>query len=364
MLVSGPEVYTLAHAPPGSYQVKVNYYGSHQDSLTTGSTSGVIWSVREMGDYAHEEAVFTSVRLEDFKGRASCFTVTVPTQTGRSCCFRRQTAEPNAILRTATDAVAAAQLHRSLEYLVGPALDQLPFFTRALQFLDSASDELLLECVRDYHTHLLRCGQSSKPVLPSFEVELVWRAHLLRPRIYALDCGHMVGLSSTTSLSECFADGADPLKGIEHTPKPVNAYKSCLGHSSDTSISSSLPESWFADLVAKTRRDAVFMRQVLELQASGLIDRAQITAELPAYAAYLRSCTGSTITPVPSKCIDLLWHTHQFHPRRYAEECRKIAGMVIDHIPDDDGPAQLTHQVPGPRAYTPGCGGGSGACYG
>ena len=69
----GPECYVLPHAPAGKYAVKTNYYGSHQDSSTTGSTSCVIWSVRGMGDFEKEEALFTTVRLEDNKGQASCF---------------------------------------------------------------------------------------------------------------------------------------------------------------------------------------------------------------------------------------------------------------------------------------------------
>jgi hypothetical protein len=67
----------LPHAPPGSYKIRTNYFGSHQDSKTTGSTSCVIWSVKHLGDFEREEAVFTSVRLEDFKGQASCFSLDV-----------------------------------------------------------------------------------------------------------------------------------------------------------------------------------------------------------------------------------------------------------------------------------------------
>ena len=50
---------------------------SHQDSKTTGSTSCVIWSVKHLGDFEREEALFTSVRLEDLKGQAPCFSLNV-----------------------------------------------------------------------------------------------------------------------------------------------------------------------------------------------------------------------------------------------------------------------------------------------
>ena len=73
---------TLAHAPPGKYHVRTNYFGSHQDSETTGSTSCVIWSIRYLGDFEREEAQFTSVRLEDYKGQASCFSIDIPAEEG------------------------------------------------------------------------------------------------------------------------------------------------------------------------------------------------------------------------------------------------------------------------------------------
>jgi len=65
----GPEVYTLPRAPKGKYQIETNYYASHQDSAATGSTSAVIWSIKGMGDFGHEEVQFTSVRLTKHKQR-------------------------------------------------------------------------------------------------------------------------------------------------------------------------------------------------------------------------------------------------------------------------------------------------------
>ena len=82
-----------------------------------------------------------------------------------------------------------------LQYLVAPALEQLQFFGRALRFLGETSDIELGDCVRKYHSFLLKsCLDSdSKSVAncPSFEVEVVWRAHLLAPVSYAHDCMHL-----------------------------------------------------------------------------------------------------------------------------------------------------------------------------
>ena len=39
----GPEVYIIKKAQPGEYKGLTNFYGSHQDSKLTGSTSAVVW---------------------------------------------------------------------------------------------------------------------------------------------------------------------------------------------------------------------------------------------------------------------------------------------------------------------------------
>jgi len=63
----GPEVYTLPSAPEGMYVVKTNYYASHQASTSTGSTSAVLWSIKDMGRFDKEEVQFASVRLRQHK---------------------------------------------------------------------------------------------------------------------------------------------------------------------------------------------------------------------------------------------------------------------------------------------------------
>jgi hypothetical protein len=41
----GPETYTCVNAPAGKYEAFTNYFGSHQDSPTTGGTQAVVWTV-------------------------------------------------------------------------------------------------------------------------------------------------------------------------------------------------------------------------------------------------------------------------------------------------------------------------------
>jgi len=65
----GPEVYTLPKAPKGKYQVSTNYYASHQDSSSTGSTSAVVWSITNLGNFGEERVQFSSARLGRHKQR-------------------------------------------------------------------------------------------------------------------------------------------------------------------------------------------------------------------------------------------------------------------------------------------------------
>jgi len=73
----GPEVYTLPRAPKGTYLVETNYYASHQATQATGSTSAVIWSVQNMGDFGREKLQFSSVRLTKHKQRQSVLQLSV-----------------------------------------------------------------------------------------------------------------------------------------------------------------------------------------------------------------------------------------------------------------------------------------------
>ena len=61
---------------------------------------------------------------------------------------------------------------------------QVGFFERAIPFLRRATDESLLEHVHAYHAFLLGRARDEE-LQPSFEVEVVWRAHLLSPIEYA-----------------------------------------------------------------------------------------------------------------------------------------------------------------------------------
>jgi len=73
----GPECYTCVHAPAGVYSVETNYYESHQDCTSTGSTSAVCWAVTHLGDFAREQIHFNTKRLTARKQRQQVLTLNV-----------------------------------------------------------------------------------------------------------------------------------------------------------------------------------------------------------------------------------------------------------------------------------------------
>jgi hypothetical protein len=71
----GPEVYTLPSAPKGTYSVDTNYFASHRESSRTGSTSAVVWSIKNMGKWETEQVQFSSVRLSGHKQRQQVLSI-------------------------------------------------------------------------------------------------------------------------------------------------------------------------------------------------------------------------------------------------------------------------------------------------
>eukprot|EP00854_Cymbomonas_tetramitiformis_P000381 gene381-713_t len=71
----GPEVYTCIRAPKGAYRIQTHYFGSRQDSTSTGGTSAVIWSIQHLGDFKRERIRFSTVRLVRHKEKQTVLTL-------------------------------------------------------------------------------------------------------------------------------------------------------------------------------------------------------------------------------------------------------------------------------------------------
>jgi hypothetical protein len=119
---------------------------------------------------------------------------------------------------------------------------------------------------------------------------------------------------------------------IEHSPGTAASYRSGAGSglSGGSGGSGSVLQT---DLVSAVRRQRGFMRQMLELEHAGAVTAEHLAAELEPYRAFLQRSADKEL-PVPGLLLDLVWHTHMLYPQRYASECRRIAGRLVDH--DDD----------------------------
>ena len=228
------------------------------------------------------------------------------------------------------------------------------FLAAQANYLERATDADLTAEVRAYAAALsarARDGDSGDATTnaapPSFEGEVVWRAHLLRPTAYARACA---------AAAAAAAPAEDAV--VAHAPAPVEAYnrpaEECSapprggggdGDDDDDDL------GWLGlDLVAALRRQqhaSGFVRGMLAARAERETEPA-VRAALGEYRAFLTEVLRAgphhhggageekkaAVFAPPSAMADLVWHTHMLFPRQYAAESRRLAGCFLDH--DDD----------------------------
>jgi len=251
-----------------------------------------------------------------------------------------------------------------LTYLVESVSAQFAFFQRAVCFIDDATDEQLSNIVMQYSRYMEGRVISSTASAPSFPVELAWRVHLLHPRIYQQACATLlqglVGDGSITNAIDSLDDTSsstrttgtcvsmDSWDCFDHVPERDDVYHDDETEvidipdepeSSSSSSSSSYTGDWIGlDLVSAIRRQGRFMQQILA-QQQVLTSKTALASAINHYRNFL-ALVGRVPNLVPTPLIDLIWHTHQQFPSRYARECLIVAGTCVDH--DDDDACQAT----------------------
>jgi hypothetical protein len=134
---------------------------------------------------------------------------------------------------------------------------------------------------------------------------------------------------------------------IDHDP---GAYRvECDSHFEATTVTSATAGpsasldaadvAWLGlDLVAALRRQASFMRRALDRKAELT---AGMMAASGAYSGVLTAASQAAPgTLEPTLAVDLLrvWHTHMGFPRKYAQDCVRLTGMLLHH---DDEPRHV-----------------------
>ena len=310
--------------------------------------------------------------------------VTALTAGVRYSLFVCDTRQEAAMLGTATMAASSRELALAetaevdLGYLVGPVLGQFDFFALAVPFLEGSSDAQLSNAVIEYSDFMARKAAAAMhwdhtrdPTFDfseseSFAVELVWRTHMLHPAAYKDDCAALLqvtlpGQPAVQADADMLArlmyhpwpevsgeDGRSDSAAGERWPRPPPVYSKdvnleleevVVDATDERSSFSSVVFAQNVDLVAAMRRQAAFMQKILE-RRSELAKPAIVAAGVGSYREFLTVMrqsvsTGPGLVP-PNAMVDLVWHTHQQWPLRYASDCLRIVGYEINH--DDDQP--------------------------
>lgn len=181
--------------------------------------------------------------------------------------------------------------------LVPAALENFQFYEKALQFLSQTSDDDLykhqeqyLECFQLHNMDGISDSNKKTILFPSFACELFAHVHMLHPQVYS-------SVFNQTSTCTTVAK---------------------LG----------------VDLVVACRKQAVFMKNILELKGKA-DNESFMTKVVTEYGVFLHSLGGARSTnerAVPCLLVDHIWHTHMCFPRQYARDCLRICGCSLDHL--------------------------------
>ena len=210
--------------------------------------------------------------------------------------------------------------------LLPAVLGQFDSFEHALRFLDAASDDDIRCSAARYSRfmaarergvsvagvnagggHGFLTSSGTADATTPIDVEVVWRTHLLHPQCYAEACAWL-----RVAVAAADADWCPP------------------------------PCGWCGlDLVAAVRRQQCFMRRVLEARDVLQLDSpAAATAAIGRYVQFLRELRCAP-TLVPTLPVDVVWHTHQMRPLRYAADCLRIVGRRVNHDDSTAPPADV-----------------------
>ncbi|CAN8288548.1 unnamed protein product [Cochlearia groenlandica] len=99
---------------------------------------------------------------------------------------------------------------------------------------------------------------------------------------------------------------------------------------------SSLEKCTTYDLVSAVKRQRSFYSEVLRARVDNEITMQKAVGRYKAFLYLIkRTCEISMdVIVVPTKDIDLIWHSHQLNPSFYYNDMKKIFGYILQH--DDD----------------------------
>ena len=173
---------------------------------------------------------------------------------------------------------------------------------------------------------------------------------MLHPVVYAKAC-------ATIAVEHAGTTAAAAALLVDHCPGDVSAYTAPSadvldGADHGSGCYDNVVESLGLDLVAAVRRQQQFMQSLLadiaaETATGSASFDAAVSAAVDEYAQFLldvRNGGGVDLAP-PTPLVDLVWHTHQQMPAKYAADCIRIVGMFLDHDDDVDDARQSEAEI-------------------
>uniref|UniRef100_A0A914CSV5 Uncharacterized protein n=1 Tax=Acrobeloides nanus TaxID=290746 RepID=A0A914CSV5_9BILA len=167
-------------------------------------------------------------------------------------------------------------------------------------------ENVLENAIRRYETCWLPM-QAKNPnleLIPPLDVHFIWHCHMLRPLSYRKDCISIVG---TVVDHKVFSNEKLNDNEIRNCAKktwqefiPIEPYDF---DSQNYAVSGQYEQQSSYDLKSAVHRQQTFIKKI----------------------------SAKTMGLMPTLDMDLVWHTHQLHPRLYANDCLKMFGYIINH---------------------------------
>ncbi|KAL9229466.1 hypothetical protein vseg_004929 [Gypsophila vaccaria] len=179
---------------------------------------------------------------------------------------------------------------------------------------------------------------SEGPLVVPLDCEWVWHCHRLNPLRYKMDCLKLFGrfLDNGNVMSTVQATSKSATEKVWGQMYPEEPFELDLTRSypeEALQTCSQNPKFTTYDLMDAVKRQIRFTYQVSRPHTFDEIFLREAEARYKGFLHLVRMSekNGTTLHCVPTYDIDLMWHTHQLHPKCYSVDLIEIVGRVLHH---------------------------------
>ncbi|KAD4586251.1 hypothetical protein R6Q59_035404 [Mikania micrantha] len=186
-----------------------------------------------------------------------------------------------------------------------------------------------------------RSKVSDSQLVVPLDCEWIWHCHRLNPVRYMGDCKEMYGIildPCGVVISSVEGYCSRVTEELWNTLYPHEPYQLQCLHLNDAKsrLHMSSPTTKY-DLASAVNRQTSFYNQV---SRTFMKDDIFLEGAIQRYKGFLHMIRTNKKTKsknfcVPTYDIDLIWHTHQLHPRSYRNDMMQLLGNVLDHDDTD-----------------------------